>query len=153
MKKETVLNEIIKHYIKSHDFNGLPVYNMKYYDYNILCELIDEGLIEVLSEKEVINPHIKGFDFNIPAERQKVNISNKENYSVLYPTKKALESVPMDYTKPYSILMQKGEKQFKIIYFSIEILERYVNNPKFVIMDNGYRGNIYVKDEYRRQNY
>ena len=32
MKKETVLNEIIKHYIKSHDFNGFPVYNMKYYD-------------------------------------------------------------------------------------------------------------------------
>ncbi len=148
MKKETVLNEIIKHYIRSHDFNGLPVYNMKYYDYNILCELIDEGLIEVLSEKEVINPHIKGFDLNIPANRQKENIFNKENYSVLYPTRKALESIPLDYTKPYSVLMQKGEKQFKIIYFNIEILERYVNNPKFVIMDNGYRGNIYVKDEY-----
>jgi len=148
MKKETVLNEIIKHYIKSHDFNGLPVYNMKYYDYNILCELIDEGLIEVLSEKEVINPHIKGFYFNIPVDRQKENISMRTNYSVLYPTRKALESVPLDYTKPYSVLMQKGEKQFKIIYFNIEILERYVNNPKFVIMDNGYRGNIYVKDEY-----
>lgn len=148
MKKETVLNEIIKHYLKSHDFNGLPVYNMKYYDYNILCELIDEGLIEVLSEKEVINPHIKGFNFSIPVDRQKENIYRKTNYSVLYPTRKALESVPLDYTKPYSVLMQKGEKQFKIIYFNVEILERYVNNPKFVIMDNGYRGNIYVKDEY-----
>ncbi|SDE93545.1 AAA family ATPase [Sporomusa acidovorans] len=148
MKKETVLNEIIKYYIKSHDFNGLPVYNMKSYDYNILCELIDEGLIEVLSEKEVINPHIKGFDFTIPVDRQKENISKDTNYSVLYPTRKALESVPLDYTKPYSVLMQKGEKQFKIIYFNIEILERYVNNPKFVIMDNGYRGNICVKDEY-----
>lgn len=148
MKKETVLNEIIKHYIKSHDFNGLPVYNMKYYDYNILCELIDGGLIKVLSEKEVINPHIKGFDLNIPLDRQKENMSKKTNYSVLYPTRKALESVPLDYTKPYSILMQKGEQQFKIIYFNIEILERYVNNPKFVITDIGYRGNIYVKDEY-----
>lgn len=148
MKKKTVLDEIIKHYIKSHDFNGLPVYNMRYYDYSILCELIDEGLIKVLSEKEVINPHIKGFDLNIPLDRQKENISIKTNYSVLYPTRKALESVPLDYTKPYSVLMQKGEEQFKIIYFNIEILERYVNNPKFLIMDNGYRGNIYVKDEY-----
>lgn len=148
MKKQTVLNEIIKYYITSHDFNGLPVYNMKYYDYNILCELIDESLIEVLSEKEVINPHIKGFDFNIPLEQQKENISKKTSYSVLYPTRKALEAVSLDYTKPYSVLMQKGEKQFKIIYFNIEILERYVNNPKFLIMDNGYRGNIYPKDEY-----
>jgi hypothetical protein len=148
MKKENVLDEIIKHYIKSHDFNGLPVYNMKNYDYNILCELIDEGLIEVLSEKEVINPHIKGFDFDIPVDRQKNNISMRTNYSVLYPTRKALESVHLDYTKPYSVLMQKGEKHFKIIYFNIEILERYVNNPKFLIFDNGYRGNIYVKDKY-----
>lgn len=52
MKKETVLNEIINYYIESDDFNGLSVYNMKNYDYNILCELIDEGLIEVLSEKK-----------------------------------------------------------------------------------------------------
>lgn len=148
MKKETVLNEIIKYYIKSHDFNGMPVYNMKYYDYNILCELIDEGLIEVLSTREVINPHIKGFDFNIPVDRQKENVSNRTNYSVLYPTRKALEYVTLDYTKPYSVLMQKGEKQFKIIFFNIEILERYVNNPKFVIMDNGYRGNIYVRNKY-----
>lgn len=148
MKKETVLNEIINYYIESHDFNGLPVYSMKYYDYSILCELIDEGLIEILSEKETINPHIKAFDFNIPTDQQKENISKNTNYSVLYPTRKALESVPMDYTKPYSTLMQNGEKQFKIIYFSIEILERYVNNPKFTIMDNGYRGNICVKDEF-----
>jgi len=121
MKEQIVLDEIVKYYITSHDFNGLPVYNMKHYDYKILCELIDEGLIEVLSEKEVINPHIKGFNFNIPIEQQKENISKETNYSVLYPTRKALESVPLDYTKPYSILMQKGEKQFKIIYFNIEI--------------------------------
>lgn len=45
-------------------------------------------------------------------------------------------------------MMQKGEKQFKIIYFNIEILERYINNPKFLVMDNGYRGKIYPKDEF-----
>lgn len=152
MNKDTVLNEITKHYLESHDFNGLPVYCMKYYDYNILCELIDEGLVEVLSELEVINPHIKSFEYNIPEEQQKENISKKTNYSVLYPTRKALESIELNHTKPYSVLMQKGENHFKIIYFNIEILERYVNNPIFVIMDNGYRGNIYVKDEYLDDN-
>ena len=44
--------------------------------------------------------------------------------------------------------MQKGEEQFNIIYFSIEILERYVNNPKYLIIDHGYRGKIDVKDDY-----
>ena len=148
MDKETVLNEIISFYLESHDFNGLPVYNMKFYDYDILCELIDEGLVIVLSDKEVLNPHIKSFDFDIPLDRQKENVSSKVNYSVLYPTEKALESIPPDHAKPYSDLLQKGEEQFKIIYFDIEILERYNNNPKFLIMDNGYRGDIYVKDEF-----
>lgn len=148
IKKESILKEIIEYYLSSHDFNGLPIYNMKNYDYLILCKLIDEGMIEVLSEKEVVNPHIKGFDFNIPLEQQKENISKKSNYSVLYPTKKALRTIPLDYSRPYTILMQKGEKQFKIIFFNIEILERYANNPQFSIMDNGYRGNIYPKDEY-----
>lgn len=148
MKKENVLNEIISFYLKSRDFNGLPVYNMESYDFSILYELIDEGLIVVLSDKEVLNPHVRSFDFDIPLERQKENLSNNTNNSVLYPTKKALESVPPDHAKPYSDLMQKGMEQFKIIYFEIEILERYNNNPRFLIMDNGYRGNIYVKDEY-----
>lgn len=148
MDKETVLNEIISFYLESHDFNGLPVYNMEYYDYSILCELINEGLIEVLSGEDVLNPHVKCFNLNIPLDRQKENVSDKTNLSVLYPTKKALESIPPDHAKPYSNLLRKGEKQFEIIYFDIEILERYNNNPKFLIIDYGYRGVIYVKDEY-----
>ncbi len=148
MKKKTVLNEVIGYYLKSNDFNGLPIYGMELYDYNALCQLIDEGLVEVLSGKEVINPHIKGFDINIPVELQKKNILNKENHAVLYPTKKALKPIAFDHTKPYTSLLQKGEKQFAIVYFSIEILERYANNPMFVIMDSGYRGNIYIRDEY-----
>lgn len=44
--------------------------------------------------------------------------------------------------------MQKGREQFDIVFFDIEVLERYINNPKFLIMDNGYRGSIYIRDEY-----
>lgn len=148
LEKENVLNEIIEYYLASHDFNGLPIYQMKCYDYKLLCDLIDDGLIEVLSEQDVINPHIKGFDLDIPLENQKSNISNNANYSVLYPTRKALQSISVDHNHPYTAIMQKGEEQFKIIYFNIEILERYANNPKFLIMDIGYRGNIYPKDEF-----
>lgn len=148
MDKEAVLNEIVTFYLNSHDFNGLPIYNMESYDYGILCELIDEGLVVVLSDKEVINPHIKSFDLEIPLERQKENVSTNKNYSVLYPTKKALESVPQNYSEPYTDLLQKGEEQFKVVFFDIEILERYNNNPKFLVIDYGYRGVIYVKDEF-----
>ncbi|MDM0787962.1 AAA family ATPase [Clostridium perfringens] len=148
LDKNIVLNEIIEYYLNSKDFNGVPLYRMKNYDYDILCKLIDENIIEVLSDSEVINPHIKGMKLNIPKEKQKINIKNRENYSVLYPTKEALKNINIEYTSPYTEIMQRGENQFKIIYFDIEILERYINNPKFIVMDNGYRGNIYPKDEY-----
>ena len=148
MDKATALNEIICYYLKSRDFNGLPVYNMEYYDYSILCELIDERLIEVLTGEDDLNPHIRRFIINTPLVQQKENVSKKTNLSVLYPTKKALESIPQDHAKPYSNLLRKGEAQLEIIYFDIEILERYNNNPKFLVIDYGYRGVIYVKDEY-----
>ncbi len=59
MKKEEVLKEIIDYYLESHDFNGLPLRSMLNYDYPILCELIDEELVEVLPGTIVENPHIK----------------------------------------------------------------------------------------------
>lgn len=146
--KNMALNEIIDYYLNSKDFNGLELYRMKNYDYDILCNLIDENLIEVLSTNEVINPHIKGFNLNIPKETQKSNIFSKDNHSILYPTPNALEHIQIKYESPYTDLMHRGKGQFEIIFFDIDILERYINNPKFIVMDNGYRGTIYLRDEF-----
>ena len=148
INKEDVLNEIKDYYINSRDYNGLPVYNMTNYSYNYLCELIDDGLIEVLNESDVLNPHIKGFKITTNAEKQKSYVSSQDEHSVIYPTQKALMSIPKDPSSPYSTMMQEGCEQFHITYFSIEILERYVNNPKYLIIDYGYRGSIYLQDEY-----
>lgn len=143
-----VLNEVITYYLESSDFNGLPIYLMKHYDYDVLEELIDEGLVMALSGRDVANPHIKAFNFEIPTERQKSSISSPESNAVLYPTSKALEEINPDQTKPYTALLEKGSAQLKLIFFNIEILERYANNPRFRIVDFGYRGSIWPKDEY-----
>ena len=36
--KNLVINEIIEYYLNSNNFNGLPIYMMKNYDYEVLCE-------------------------------------------------------------------------------------------------------------------
>lgn len=148
MKKNIVLKEIIDFYLQSKDFNGLPIYQMNNYSKEELINLIDNDLVEAISEKEVLNPHIRGFNLDIPKDIQKNNASNVESHTCFYPTEKALEGVKIDYESPYTILMQKGREQFDILFFDIEVLERYINNPKFLIMDNGYRGSIYIRDEY-----
>lgn len=43
-------------------------------------------------------------------------------------------------------MMQKGSSHFDICFFDIEILEKYINNPKFIVFDYGYRGMICARD-------
>src|SRR5699024_9743147 len=101
------LQEIINYYLQSQDFNGLPIYRMENYNKEVLFKLIDNDLIEVISEREVLNPHIRGFSLNIPKKIQKENVSDKKSHSCLYPSEKALEDIEVDYNRPYTTLMQK----------------------------------------------
>ena len=142
------LEEIINYYLLSGDFNGLPIYNRYDYNLEVLIQLIKEGLVEVISENDVRNPHIKALDLNLSIEHQIETVKNGKVPMCIYPTPKALEDIVPDYTKPYTMVLQKGAYQFDIVFFSIEILERYNNNPKFSIMDYGYGGTIFVKNEF-----
>ena len=144
--KEKLLNEVINFYLGSSSFNGLPIYDIDDYDIEAMVELINEGMVEAISEKDVLNPHIKGFELGLSKKHQIENAKDVDSHTCFYPTDKALEKVKVDYQRPYTALMQNGKAQFDIIFFDVEILERYNNNPRFLIMDNGYRGCISVKD-------
>ena len=144
--KEQILDTLINHYLTS-DYNGMHLDSLNEYDSDILCTLIDENYVEVLSSDDVLNPYIKGFEIQTNKEQQKNYILSKAD-CVLYPSKIALEKIDNEDSKPYTNLMRKGSPQFNIIYFNIEILDRYFDNPKFLIYDCGYRGMICPKDEF-----
>ena len=151
MKDSKLLDEVIRYYLDSSSFNGLPIYEIKNYDVNEMIELIEDGFVEAISEVDVLNPHIKGFDLGLSKEHQIVNARNADGHTCFYPTERALEGIQIDYQKPYTVLLQRGKEQFEIIFFDIEILERYINNPRFLVMDNGYRGTICIKDEFHEE--
>jgi len=148
MNKTELLEYIISFYLSSGDFNGVPIYNIENYNQADMLDLIDDGLVETISENEAINPHIKGFDFRLTKEQHKDNALKKNSHVCFYPTPKALQQITVDFSKPYTALLQKGTAQFDLIFFDIEVLERYINNPKYEIMDHGYKGSICIKDEY-----
>lgn len=147
--RDCLIKEIVNYYLTSRDYNGLPIYSMDNCDTSLLCELIDDNLIEVLSSDDVLNPHIKAFNVQVDKELQKKRLLSHPDHCVLYPTQYGLSTIDVDYSVPYSALMRKGAPQFDIIYFNIEILERYANNPMFFIIDAGYRGSICPEDQYR----
>ena len=148
MNKQELLEHILEYYLSSGDFNGTPSYNIKNYNQEDMEELINDGLIETVSESEAINPHIKGFDFKLSTEQHLANASGNNGQVCFYPTVKALQGVTADYSKPYTALLQKGYAQFELIFFDIEVLERYINNPKYTITDYGYKGSICIQDTY-----
>ncbi|MGN0786957.1 MAG: AAA family ATPase [Christensenellales bacterium] len=148
MNKNELLEHIIGFYLTSGDFNGIPMYHLQNYNPKDMVELINDGLVETISESEAINPHIKGFEFALTTEQHITNAAGDNGQVFFYPTEKALQSVPVDYSKPYTALLQKGRAQFDIIFFDIEVLERYINNPKYSISDYGYKGSVCLQDAY-----
>lgn len=114
--REKLLNEIINFYLSSSRFNGLPIYDIDEYDAEVMIELINEGMVEAIFEKDVLNTHIKGFELGLSKEHQIKNAKDVDLHTCFYPTDKALEKVKIDYQCPYTALMQNGKVQFDIIF-------------------------------------
>ena len=74
-------------------FNGLPIYDIDDYDVEAMIELIIEGMVEAISEKDVLNPYIKGFDLGLSKEHQIENARDVDSHTCFYPTNKALEKL------------------------------------------------------------
>lgn len=146
--KQELLDFIIQYYLESFEFNGLSNYNIDGYDNDDMVSLIQDGLVETISDKDTNNIYIKGFDLNLTIQQHIDNANGLNGQVCFYPTTKALKNIAVDINRPYTALMQRGCPQLRIIYFNIEVLERYINNPQYIILDYGYKGSICLKDEF-----
>lgn len=139
-----LLKRIIDYYLTSPDFNGIPIYEIEDYDPEEVQDLIVRGLVEAIFDD--FNPHIKRFNQKQPIKEQLKGIRGGHEVC-LYPTPHALLSVKRDESRPYTSLLQSGWGQYEILYFEVEVLEQYFNDPRYAIFDLGYRGSIsYVGD-------
>lgn len=149
--KDFILQQIKNKYLKSNDFNGLPAYQIGEQNRKIILELFKENSIDVISSKFILNPHIKLFNLNVSEEEVIEEIENNYNEIVLYPSEKVLKCESVNIKKPFTEELVKGKPQLEVVYFNIEILEEYYNNPKYDITFNGYKGNINLKEEYTNE--
>ena len=142
-EKERILDEITDYYLHgSHDFNGLPFYQIEGYDKAALVELVNEGKVQILTENECTNPHIRGFDFQVPVETQIGYIHDGNIWFVAYPTAAYLQSLQFFEEKPFTKMLARGESQLKFLYFKPDVLLQYFKNPQYSIWDIGYSGSI-----------
>lgn len=166
--KERIKNIVYDFFVASSDFNGIPLRNISQklnieYEKSIdtIKELVKDETVSIQSST---NPHIVGFQ-HYPIDSQihileeakntkeilhsigKITISSEDTEFpiCLYPSKKYLQKnrnlAEFDnafYTKQLAL----GEPHLKPIFFEIEVLDRYFNDPRFDFEFEDYSGQI-----------
>lgn len=164
-------NKIYNFFINSNDFNGIPLrqisdeFEIEYeHSIDLIKNLVKDELVSIQSST---NPHIIGFQ-HYPIESQLKILEDAKNNEVtlqkygeiiiasektefpicLYPSKQYLKSKRdlqdfenAEYTKQLAL----GEPQLKPIFFEIEVLEKYFNDPRFDFKFEDYSGHISCK--------
>lgn len=166
--KERIENIVYDFFVASTDFNGIPLRNISQklnIEYENSIDIIKELVKdETVSIQSSINPHIIGFQhypidsqIHILEEAKKtkevlqsfgeITISSEDTEFpiCLYPSKKYLqknrnlaEFGNAFYTKQLAL----GEPHLKPIFFEIEVLDRYFNDPRFDFEFEDYSGQI-----------
>lgn len=114
---------------------------------NILKALITSEKITVVFDE---NPHIKRYP-DRPIEDQLKYLDEHFNEVCLYPTRKIIElSIPKtDFEElPFKRKLLLSEPQIYPLYFELQILEYYANDPRFLFRFKDYTGGIFIKDKH-----
>lgn len=146
MNKTELLDFITDHFLNSGDFNGIPNYSMPSFNVNDLISLINEQEVFIISEHDDINIHINRENHFADIAKQADYVLSDVEYAI-YPSCKHLSSVSIKEEKPFTKMIALGAAQYSIVYFVVDALDVYVNNPQYTIWDFGYRGSIYISDD------
>jgi len=157
--KQKIKNDVIEHYLKSNDFNGISFHSLtsKYSNdesaiISALKELIETDDIDMEYPEYHPNPHIKAFS-GIPKQDQIKRLSNIDSlrYACVYPSSSLL-AVTVDHTKyvdsPYTMELLLGAGQLDFRSFDVSVLEFYRNDPRYSYENNDISGKIYAKGDY-----
>jgi len=169
--EEKIRNRIYDFFIKSNDFNGIPLRSISEefkIDYVESIDLIKKMVIDnSVSIQSSTNPHIIGFR-HYPVESQlqildeakiitnrvqkfgEISVSFEETeFSIcLYPSQeyaKLKRDLSIFKTAEYTKLLAIAEPHLSPRFFEIEVLERYSNDPRFDFKFDDYSGRISCK--------
>jgi hypothetical protein len=155
--KEDILKTVLEHYIDSHDYNGIPAVKLaeinKLAHSNLeimLTDLIKEDKITLTFASVSENPFIKRFpDLTIDKQIENLELSPL-NEICIYPSSNILSSI--DCSKynnvPFSKMLFLGDYQLKAVFFDPIVLESYFQDPRYIIVNRDYFGNISISNSF-----
>ena len=139
-QEKTLLEEVIKFYLDSRDFNGLTLRpDAKEADIIEAIELTKQDLVQVMTQDDYLNPHIRPWQSMRSIDEQTgslTTLKDADEYGLvcLYPTHKAMKGVrlPRRYSdRPFEKELAKGTGVLELAYFTPDVLEFYRNDPRY----------------------
>ncbi len=139
-EKKSLLDDVIKYYLNSRDFNGLPLSpDAHESDVKEAIELTKQGLVQVMTSEDYLNVHIRPWQSKRSIDEQIDSLrtlkdAGEYGLACLYPTHKAMKSVrlPKRYSdRPFEKELAKGTGVLELAYFTPDVLEFYRNDPRY----------------------
>jgi hypothetical protein len=133
----SLLDDVVEFYLESSDFNGLPLHEVNKEVVDEATELVSAGLVEVVSDADSMNPHVRRLPSRRNREEQLLDIANAGDPGrvvCLYPTASLLaERLPADLYRdqPYRRRQAEGGCRLEVAYFRFDVLEPYRNDPRY----------------------
>jgi hypothetical protein len=148
-----LLKRVTYFYLKSRDFNGYAFHKEGDEERAEAVELVRQGLLQVVSEEDYMNPHIRPWPSRRSLDDQIASIEELPDceYGVcLYPTPKALKGrrLPKRLADaPFSKAMGKGRGTLELAYFRFDVLANYRDDPRFTFRFNDFGAYAVISDE------
>lgn len=147
---DDILSVVIRHYMRSRDFNGISLSRLalalSLSDNELRRELEDwtaRGDVGVLVDA---NPHILGRPLpSVGLQREWLQDRSLE--PCIYPTERLLQQrVPNDYLldEPFSRALALGGCQYNYCFFELQVLEPYANEPGYSLRIDDIIGSVTV---------
>lgn len=153
MAADELLERVIRFYLSSGNSNGYYLDAPNTDIPQTATELVREGLVEVASDEDYLNPHIRPWPSRRTAAQQVASIEGLKpgGYGLcLYPTTAALKGQRVSRRfpdQPYRQAMAKGRGTLEMAYFSLEVLEQYRNDPRFSLEFYDFGAYLSISDE------
>ncbi|MEN6350302.1 MAG: hypothetical protein ABFD08_13010 [Syntrophomonas sp.] len=147
-KRNVILKRIVEFYLDSPEFNGIPHWQLHAEVGGTISD-INQQLEKLLDEGEIVlntlgYPNIKKYDI-APGEEQVQALRNWQNERIcVFPSEKLLqEIIDQDYLdQPFTRMVALGKPQLAPRYFSIAVLEQYLNDPRYMVEHTDFWGSI-----------
>ena len=160
--EETILKIVTDFYLKSSDFNGMPldtITGMLGNGDEAITAQVTDAVVRLITEEKVtltfssifVNPHIKAFADLPPLEQVERLLKEASSSICVYPTSQVVGSatdIGVYDDRPFTKRLLVGDPQLTPIYFDLHVLDTYYSDPRYLYSFNDYDGSISVSDDY-----